>query len=477
MIEIVRETIEKHRMLECGKLAAAVSGGMDSMALLHVLMELCAEYGVLLCVIHIDHGIRGVRSKEEARFVEQHCKDRKIEFMLMQADVPALAKKRKIGIEHAAREARYALLESAALRMGADRIAVAHHRRDNVETVLMNMIRGSGLRGLRGILPVNGDIIRPMLYVGKEQIEGFCRDECIFYINDESNEDDKFVRNRIRHKLLPNMIMSFGGSVEGSIERLALNSAVDDDYLDNAAEIAFEELARWEYDALAVNIEAFLLCHEAIRHRLVLKSLERFEIFTDIQRKNILDIYDLCWKPSGSMLDIPGGITVHKGYESLYFLRNSATVADTSLPSFGEYSFDWGTLILELCDEIPEDVTLHGKDTQYIDYDKLVGGLSIRMRREGDRFFPLGAPGRKKLKEYFIDRKVERFRRDGIPLLIDDEEIIWILGMDIAEKCRVTDKTKKVARLFYEKSKLGRDLHEGYRKGTIYAGTGGDPYS
>ena len=238
------DLIDQYDMLpEGSRVLCAVSGGADSMCLLHWLHALQGERGFQLYAAHFEHGIRGEESLRDAAFTEEQCRKLGVPFTLGRGDVPAWAAEGKIGLEEAARELRYRFLEETADRLGCDRIATAHNRNDNAETLIMNLCRGSGTRGLAGIPPVRGKLIRPLLTTDRAEIEAFLTENGVPHVEDSSNRDDGLTRNRIRHQILP-MLEEMNPSVLAALSRTAALVRQDEEFLNRMAEDFLREHRR-----------------------------------------------------------------------------------------------------------------------------------------------------------------------------------------------------------------------------------------
>lgn len=259
------ELIRKYDMLPKGsKVLCAVSGGADSMCLLNWLCELQGEYGFTIAAAHYEHGLRGAESLRDALFTQERCSLLGIECLVGHGDVPAYAAKEKIGIEEAARILRYRFLEETAERLGCDRIATAHTLNDNAETVLMNLCRGAGARGLSGIPPVRGKLIRPLLHTERAEILHYLDSRNIPYVQDSSNEEDIYTRNRIRHQVIP-LLTEQNPSVLSAFARTAELLREDDACLCREAEAFFREY----WDGTAIPAKALSRLEPAVASRVV----------------------------------------------------------------------------------------------------------------------------------------------------------------------------------------------------------------
>ncbi|MBQ7726205.1 MAG: tRNA lysidine(34) synthetase TilS [Clostridia bacterium] len=266
MEKTVLQTLSKHKMLEgVHTLSVAVSGGADSMALLHLLSRFSSEWGVKLTAVHFNHEIRGEEADADEAFVKKACAEWGIPFISGREDVPDFAKSHKMSMETAARELRYRFLDT----LSCDAIATAHTLSDHFETVLLNLTRGSGLKGLCGIPPVRGRYIRPMLDCTRTQIEGYCRDYAISYVTDKTNLSDEYARNRIRHHAVP-VLKQINPAVEQAARRLSVSLSEDEQFLSRAAGEALDRCRR-ESGLSVLQLSGF---HPAVAKRVIKRYFE-----------------------------------------------------------------------------------------------------------------------------------------------------------------------------------------------------------
>jgi tRNA(Ile)-lysidine synthase len=476
MINKVRAIIDKYQMVNPGeRIVVAVSGGPDSIALLQILSMLSNEYGIELIAAHINHGLRGVNSDEEERFTGLFSASLGIPFESKSADIKALSRERGNSVEETGREERYKFLTRVAQRYDAQKIAVGHHLHDHVETVLMNVMRGCGIEGLRGILPVrDGIIIRPLISSTRDEILSFLDIQGISYRNDGSNFDNVCLRNKIRNRLIPLLKVQYNPNIETSLAHLSEIAGQEDAYLQ---EVVDRALSRIEVDdvqgkKITLTIAPFLQLHEAIQRRIIKVLLERLAVpgkaIGYVHIKSILNL--MRHASSGARMSLPGSIAIRREYGELVLVGNrsvdgvKARRSESGGLHYGEtggadFSYEvmipgrldiveLGTVItFGFVEKIPFRRYSEKPTVIYLDYDKLSLPLCIRNRRPGDRIQPLGMEGSKKIKSYLIDKKMPRHLRMKIPLLVDRESVLWIVGMAMSERIKITDKTLTVVKV------------------------------
>jgi tRNA(Ile)-lysidine synthase len=454
---------------------AAVSGGPDSLALLQILILLSLEFDLSLTVAHMNHGMRGPESDAEEEFVRLFCKERRIPFRVRRVDIYALRNenRNRKSLEDLGREERYRFFTSLAIEIGASRIALGHHREDQAETVLMNLLRGSGMEGIKGMLPVrDGRFIRPLLEVSRKEILKFLGDRNIPFLEDSSNSKNIFLRNKIRHHLIPMLQEQYNPKIVDSLNRITQIVQREDKFLKTCVGNVLEDwkvLPATENGEICIEISKLLELPEALRFRMIKTLLDSYVASTQrITSSHINAIMDLITgtKPDVSIF-LPGNIWVRREYDKLEIAKNIRAKYHEASSKMKESADDKYCYLLEIpCIlEIKEincviktsfvEVTESIYDSDfskerkytYFDYDKVKIPLVIRNRREGDHFQPLGMNGTKKLKTYFIDEKVPRRRRNTVPLLVDSHSIIWIAGMRLSERVRIDRETSKIAKI------------------------------
>lgn len=460
MLEKVKATIEKYDMLQKGdRVLVGVSGGPDSVALLHILWKLRDLYSLFLHVVHLNHMFRGKEAEEDAEYVRMLCKEMEVPVVIETFDVPAFIEETGLSPEDAARKVRYGVYERVAGMLGARKIALGHNADDQAETVIMRVLRGTGLKGLGGIPPVrDGRFIRPLIEVTRTEIEAYCREEGLQTRMDATNVEPIYFRNKVRLELLPLLEERYSPAIKKHLHVLADIAREDDLYLDGVAKRVFKELASEEgKGAISLPLKGLLALPLSMQRRVVKLTVRAFfEADDPLSFLRIEEVLQMARTGrTGDSLDLPRGLRARKGYDNIVierradvsdtYFKGEVTVAipgETSLPELGIafHAEVFGREILK------EKSLLHEPSAPYalLDLEGLEKPLVIRTRREGDVFQPLGMKGRKKLKDFFIDQKIPRRMRSGIPLLTTGNEVLWVVGVRISERVRITEKTKEV---------------------------------
>ncbi|MDP2891977.1 MAG: tRNA lysidine(34) synthetase TilS [Bacillota bacterium] len=460
MIEKVRKTIKEYAMLRRGqKAVCGVSGGPDSMALLTCLHQLGKEAGFSVIAAHLDHAIR-TGSGKDAELVKSYCMKLGVPFFYERVDVANAAREQGIGIEEAGRQERYGFFNRLLRKEKADRIAVGHTMDDNAETVLMNLMRGSGTAGLRGIRPVQGNIIRPLLFIEKKEILEYLKENGIPYAIDETNLSLDYTRNRVRNVLLPAM-QQFNPGICATLSRCAKSISDDEGLLQLLTDAFYDTCAKNTETGIALEIAQLKRAHPALGKRVVREAAARLACLKDLVSANVDDVLGLLGSRAGSIIDLPAGLVARRGFSRIELSRDAGTGQNygeialnipglTQAPGFG------CAFCAEVLEDVPADLKSHAKDTEYFDFDVLPKDAVIRARREGDRIRPLGCGGMK-LKKYLSERRVERWNRDKIPLVASGPEVIWAVGLGISDKAKVTSGTCRFLKISYIKNESGQE--------------------
>ncbi|NLB89483.1 MAG: tRNA lysidine(34) synthetase TilS [Syntrophomonadaceae bacterium] len=452
----VSNYITKHNMVkENDHIILAVSGGPDSMALLSVMSKLKKNFNYTLTVAHVNHSLRPEADEEES-FVKKCSLNLGIPFYSHKADIKQIATQEKKSIEEVGRIVRYQFFNQLLNDLKADLIATAHHQDDNAETVLLNLLRGTGIKGLRGILPVNNNLIRPLLGVSKSEIMDYIKENSIPYCIDESNFDPIYLRNKIRNELIPLLEREYNPRIIEGLSKLALIAREENEYLEGQTQKVFNEALLSKADA-TIRLNNTLLSDLpiAIRKRVLLHALGELAGEEGWEANDIDIILDMMTKSGSSkMVKLKKDIKVGKVYDELvlstlqketlsfdYLLDIPTNIV---LPTGDEYLIK--TVPIE--DLVPEDYIA------YVDYDKCELPLHFRSRKPGDVFSPYGLKGKKKLKDFFIDLKVPSSKRDEIPLLTSSQgEIYAVVGYRVSNLAAVDKDSKRI--LVIKKLKSG----------------------
>ncbi|WP_427339292.1 tRNA lysidine(34) synthetase TilS [Caloranaerobacter sp. DY30410] len=466
MKEKVIDTIIKNNLIEKGdNILVGVSGGPDSMALLYVLREAKEKIDFKLYVAHVNHGVRGKEADEDEEFVRKVSDELGIPFYSIKVDMSKYAKENKLSEEEAGREIRYNFFRQVLSQLGNGKIAVAHNKNDQAETLVMRFIRGTGLDGLKGMDYKNGDIIRPLLDVSRDEIEKYIKENNIEVRIDKTNFKPIYSRNKIRLELIPFIKENFNKNFIDTIYRTSRLMAIDSDFLKKYALEKYEQMIHKETkNKIIINTEKFSKQHDSIKSRILRIAIEKLlGHIKGIEEKHIYDAINLVFNNNtGKRINLPKNIQISIGYG--YFTVEKIDLKDEITNYEYIINIEKSTKIDELkCEIITEVLDVNEVDIKnnrfikYFDYDKIYGNLYIRNRRPGDKFFPLGMKGKKKLKDFFIDLKIPRDIRDKIPLLVDDRNIIWVVGYRISEIYKIKPETKRVLKI---QIKCKEDLYE-----------------
>lgn len=490
LLKKVQETIRKYRMLTSNtKLVVAVSGGPDSVTLLHLLFKLRPKYNLRLWVAHLNHQLRGREADFEAEWVKEFAVKLGIPVISDTFNVPALAKEKKLSLEEAARLSRYNFLEEVANQMGASKITLAHTASDQAETLLMRLMRGSGLDGLSAIPPVRDKIIRPLIEVFREQIEDYCRENNLQPRLDSSNRETSFLRNRVRLNLIPYLSREYGDRIERILFQTVNLLRQDSEYLKEETERVFKSVLEEEiHEELVLNEEKLSCLHPALQRRVIRKAIEKIKgDLRGITFDHIVSILKLYKTKRPKQLDLPHGLVIRHRYQDLLirkgkekrlsFVRNLVIPGTTKLTELnlaldteliselsgfssqkdsqkrlGEAFISSGRFMA--CHPLASAKNTNSPQIHdfpepqaWFDFDKLEPPLYLRTREKGDRFHPLGMRGSKKVKDFFIDLKIPLEERERVPLLMGKDKVVWIVGYRIDQRFKVDRDTRAILKV------------------------------
>lgn len=454
----VLHTIKAQGLLKKGeKLGVAISGGADSVALLHVLCSLADSLGIYVCALHFEHGIRGEASLADMALVKEFCKALCVPLYIGQENVIALAKTKKLNLEAAARSARYGFFEQARDKYKIDKIAIAHHSDDYAETLLFHLVRGSGTAGLSS-MPYAREpgIIRPMLDATRAQIEAYIKQNNLAYCMDETNQDTKYARNLIRAKAMP-VLREVNPEVSQAFLRAGDVLSVEEDFLNDMAKQAFSDCAVWDEEVVTIDIKKLHTNHLAVQRRVIRQAFAALGLMQDLSKDSIDRALALSeMGQTGKKVTLVNKVVAIYSYGALIIRQELDTI--DAVPIAQSYEIKEGAqsvlgedfFIVSLA-QVPQSFPKAKSFVQYIDADAVKNAV-IRYRNPGDIFKPLGMQGEKKLKDWLIDNKIPQEQRNSIPLLAKGNEVLWVVGYQISETCKISEKTKRIYKVEYQKT-------------------------
>ena len=419
------------------KIAVAVSGGADSVALLHYMLCASKLFPFSVCAINVEHGIRGEESHNDSLFVKNLCDSFGVQLLSFSVDSRKYAKENKLSLEQSARALRYDCFYKAINSGFCDKVATAHHLLDNAESVLFNLFRGTGVAGVTGIAQNYDDcIIRPFLSVSKEQIEQYISQNNLQFVTDQTNFDDDYTRNFIRLNVFPKIKQIFP-DVEKSIYRFSSIAKTENDYMQTEAQ-------------RAVNINSDCVCinlplHPALLSRAIIYALKQCGVKKDWEKVHIDSVKSLVEKETGTSINLLDGLTAIKEYDKIAFYKPSKTTnPDCIIPfSLGQHILANNKIIIEKVTNLTDKSQL--KDGFYGDLDKILDGSVIRFKLDGDKLTKFGG-GTKSLNDFLTDKKIPLRVRKNLPILAHKNEVLCIFGVAISEKIRIDDNTKNIVK-------------------------------
>lgn len=492
LLERIEAYIEEHALLpesgEVGEVVVAVSGGADSLCLLHVLHRLCGPGkrfpAVRIRVAHLNHRLRSEASAE-AEAVARLASEWGLSVTIGEEDVPALAREEGRSLEEAAREARYRFLRAVA---HGQPVAVAHHADDQVETLLLHLLRGGGLASMVGMQPRQQDIIRPLLAVTHAETVAYCREHGLAALEDASNTDPRFLRNRVRHELLP-LLESLNPGIRATLLRNAEVARVDAQWIEEQVSDHWQHVVLAEQgQCIEVDVEKLLLLPLSLQRHLLRRvtarlcggqsplELRHYQLIEQLFQRAPLS--GQAQGQENKSLDLPQGLRLTSNFRTATFERLSKQNAQkergdiapvsVSLPVPGRVVVP-GTALLAIVETLPDDLldavreVLEREDwpalwrllpssryTVYIDAEIAGSSLEVRTRRAGDRIRPLGMAHEKKVKDMLIDKHIPRLERNSIPLFFSPSHCLWLAGVALDDRVRLTRETRHILRLSVE---------------------------
>lgn len=443
-MQSVLKTINKYKMFKKGEIVGvAVSGGIDSMSMLHFLNSVKDDFDIEIVAINVDHSIRE-NSAKDTLFVQNYCSEHHIRFYKFKIDSVKIASENKMCLEEAARKGRYGVFDSLISRGIVDKICLGHHIQDQAETILLNIFRGAGLNGARGMEFIRDKYVRPMLNTTKLEINQYASINEIPFVEDDSNFDETYSRNYLRNIIMPKLRMKWN-NIDKNLVDFGNICKEDDEYI--KSQMFFDGVIE-EENLVRIPLSYFIYPSPVV-NRLILKELEFLNASKDIEKKHISIIKSMALEAeNGVKINLPNNIIVHKEYDFV------AIMVKKPKPKLEETNFKLGSFNLINFGNLTVRKTSKfdlSNNSHLIDANKLPSGCVIRTRKDGDMFTKFGG-GTKKLKDYFIDKKVPQRLRSEIPLICKDNEVYCVLGLEISDKVKIDVNTKSAYLLTYKKN-------------------------
>lgn len=449
LLERVKEYIKENRLIDKNeRILVAFSGGLDSLALLLLLHALRHEFNLDLGACHVNHMLRDEAADDDEAFCREVCEKLDIPFYSVRTDVAAHAREKGMSLEAAGREVRYAFFKENMVNHKYHKCATAHHLDDQVETVLLNLMRGCGLSGLTGMAPERGEFIKPLLFLKKEELAEYVSSCGMKPREDESNRENIYQRNKVRNELVPYIRENFNSHFPDTLSRMASLLSSDEDFIESRVlEAEKEFLVYADHERATIGKEAFHL-HKALLSRLLLKAIEGVKgDRLDIEEVHIRDILALQEKETGKVIDIKDSLVARNDYGNLIIERKKTAAEriesmlheELSLP--GTYSIEGKTITFRY---IEREEMKKDKQLRFFNGDLIEERIIVRHRLEGDRMRPFGMNGYRKLKNILIDKKISREDREKLLIFQNRNEVFYIGSMIISDDYKVKDSTQKI---------------------------------
>ena len=473
ILSAVTRTIEENALIQSGdSILAAVSGGADSVALIHILCELAPSRSVRLAIAHLNHGLRLPESDRDAEFVTSLAHNLNLPLFLDKIDVHSYRERHKLSPEEAARNVRYNFLKQVAEKNDFSKIAVGHHLDDNAELVLMFLLRGSGPLGLSGMPPIRSGmppggeekIIRPLIDIRRSEILEYLSQNKLPYVSDSTNTNRGYLRNRIRHDLIPELASKYNPNIVETLNRLACITQSEEQWMETLVDSIYDtNLIKQNSDNICLSLKGLADIPLAARRRVLRKAIKQVKgNLRRIAFSHIDAILRLAAKsPATGCIDLPDGIQARCDHQALIIAKNKQPVhsSNRGVSQMDQiiYEYNLNTpgavyikeagvqiKLTEMDTEAVTDISGAGQQIAFFDINKLKFPLVVRNFQPGDRFTPLGMTGTMKLKKFFINNKIPRAQRALCPILVSCGKIIWVAGHRLDNSVRVDSETRSI---------------------------------
>lgn len=445
LIKKIKNFISNNSLItENDKILVGLSGGPDSIFLLYFLYN---NFKNKIVIAHINHKLRGIDSDLDEKFVRKISQKLKIPLYVKRENIKKLSKENKKSIEEYGREVRFSFFKKILKVENLTKISLGHNFDDNIETIFINFIKGSGTKGLTGISEKINNIIHPIINIKKDDILNYLNANKIEYRSDKTNFEDEFLRNKIRNYLIPIIEKEFNKNFKEKIISLSNILKYEDSLIENLIKNVERDVLTFFDELIKIDLNKFKNLHLSIKRRLIRKAisyLTEIESLRECSLEHIDKVISLENKKTGSKIELPKEIIAIKDIDKIVFERKNSLIEDfyIEIPSLGTYSKIGMKIELLLVEKF-----VKGQDpfTSFFDYDKVQFPLKIRKPKFGEKFKPLGLNSYKKLQDFFVDSKIPKDIRWNLPILLDKKnDILWLIGVRISETYKVTDLTKRV---------------------------------
>ncbi|MBT9170354.1 MAG: tRNA(Ile)-lysidine synthase [Actinobacteria bacterium] len=449
--EKVKENIRRNKLIDPGALViVSVSGGPDSLCLLHLLSQLREELHFAIHVFHLDHLTRDGESTQDARYVKSVAENWNLPVTMIEADIEEISKRERRSFQSVAREIRRNHLLQLADSLGASRIATGHQADDQVETFLFRLLRGSGPKGLGGMNYREGKLIKPLLNVWRREIEDYCQAAGLSPRMDWTNREMKYERNRIRNQLIPYLEREFSPALRDIVFRTAEILRDEEEVMDSLAEELFQNLAVVREESVQFYVKELARQPRALVRRILRRSIQRVKgELLDVDFLPLEEVAQALEADESFHILMEGGLEVYREYDRIVATKRSVSgesdLRERELPLEGELDIPEAGLVLKTREmDYNRESPIPQGNTVWMDLDKIVPPLKVRGWRGGDRFIPLGMKKIKKLQDFFVDSKVPRRARKRVPIVEDFHKIVWVAGLRMDQRVRIDGDTKRV---------------------------------
>lgn len=437
--------IDNKKLIKKGdKILVALSGGPDSVFLLHLLFKYKKRFQIDIGALHINHRIRGVDAKNDQVFCERLCKKMKVKSFSKNKNVKAFASKNSLSLEEAGRKIRYLELKNTAQKYGYNKIATAHNSGDNAETILLNLIKGTGIGGISGIPIERGNIIRPILCLKKADILSYLNESGLNYRIDKSNLSNDYERNFIRNNILPLIKENLNPNVEESLFKSSEVFKEVKVLIKNRLDKDFIEFVKTEKDKIEI-----LLTNEAEEKikqlSFIIKDAVSKQFSEELNFKNINDIVGLTNKRIGQKINLPGNITAQKerGVILIRKYETKKSFVSITLKPGDKIKLNSKSISIKKVKNLKNLNFTSDRNIEFISGDKIKGSFKIRRWRDGDKFYPIGLKGTKKISDYLTEQKIPNYKKREQLVLTNNNKIVWVLGLRLDGRFKITSNTKK----------------------------------